>query len=36
VDVFMQALANVVYGGQDAQATMDSAAQRVDQYLHDG
>ncbi len=36
VDVFMQALANVVYGGQDAQPTMDAAAQRVDQYLRDG
>lgn len=35
VDVFMQALANVVYAGQDAQSTMDAAAQRVDQYLHD-
>jgi multiple sugar transport system substrate-binding protein len=29
VDVFMQALANVVYGGQDAQSTMDTAAARV-------
>jgi multiple sugar transport system substrate-binding protein len=36
VDVFMQALANVVYGGQDSQSSMDAAAQRVDQYLHDG
>jgi multiple sugar transport system substrate-binding protein len=35
VDVFMQALANVVYGGQDAQATMDEAAQRVNQFLND-
>jgi hypothetical protein len=35
VDVFMQGLANVVYGGKDAQTTMDEAAQRVNQFLHD-
>ncbi|MBV8084689.1 MAG: extracellular solute-binding protein, partial [Chloroflexi bacterium] len=36
VDVFMQALANAVYGGQDAQKTMDDAASRVNQLLKDG
>jgi ABC-type glycerol-3-phosphate transport system substrate-binding protein len=34
VDVFMQALANVVYGGQEAQQTMDAAAARVNQFLN--
>jgi multiple sugar transport system substrate-binding protein len=33
VDVFMQALVNVVYGGQDAQKTMDEAASRVNQLI---
>jgi ABC-type glycerol-3-phosphate transport system substrate-binding protein len=35
VDVFMQALASVVYGGQDAQQTMDAAATRVNQPIQD-
>jgi multiple sugar transport system substrate-binding protein len=35
VDVFMQALANVVYGGQAAQPTLDAAASRVNQLLND-
>jgi multiple sugar transport system substrate-binding protein len=36
VDVFMQALANAVYGGQDVQQTLDDAANRVNQFLQDG
>jgi multiple sugar transport system substrate-binding protein len=36
VDVFMQALANAVYGGQDVQQTLDEAASRVNQFLQDG
>jgi len=31
----MQALANAVYDGQDAQQTMDAAAGRVNQFLQD-
>jgi hypothetical protein len=36
LDVFTQAILNVVYGGQDAQQTMDAAAARVDEFLRDG
>ena len=36
VDIYMQALQNVVYGGQDPQKTMDAAAARVDALLKEG
>jgi multiple sugar transport system substrate-binding protein len=35
LDLFAQAILNVVYGGQDTQQTMDAAAARVDEFLRD-
>jgi ABC-type glycerol-3-phosphate transport system substrate-binding protein len=36
LSVYAAALNSVVYGGQDAQQTMDDAAARVDALLRDG